>query len=173
MSRMDPPGFVLQFDSAEIPALAARFGALDAPGPMAMGAAARERGFYERREFVALCRWKTPRSGPHVAKNSATAVRAATSLALRADEAAEQAAHLLILRGVGMPTASVLLHFAFPESRAILDVRALEALGVKRSSYTPAFFAAYCEACRALAARHDVSLRTLDRALWQWSKEAG
>lgn len=78
----------------------------------------------------------------------------------------------MALSGVGLPTASVLLHFAFPEALPILDVRALESLGIRgRSSYTPAFWSAYVTACREIAARHGVSLRTLDKALWQYSKE--
>ena len=80
---------------------------------------------------------------------------------------------LLSLRGVGFPTASVLLHFADPAAYPILDVRALEALGVTRSSYTIPFWLEYLATCRALAAAHGVSLRTLDKALWQHSKEHG
>jgi hypothetical protein len=108
-----------------------------------------------------------------VASNSPAAIRAATRRAFAADDPAEQVAQLLALAGVGLPTASVLLHFAFPESLPILDVRALESLGVTgRSSYTPAFWASYVTACRGLAAAHHVSLRTLDKALWQYSKES-
>ena len=84
----------------------------------------------------------------------------------------EQVDHLLALASVGLPTASVLLHFALPEALPILDVRALESLGVTgRSSYTPAFWAGYVTACHELAAANGISLRTLDRALWQYSKE--
>src|SRR3954449_8158721 len=43
---------------------------------------------------------------------------------------------LLELGGVGVPTASTLLYFAFPDDYPILDVRALHALGHKpRSAY--------------------------------------
>ena len=79
---------------------------------------------------------------------------------------------LLELRGVGVPTASTLLYFAFPESYPILDIRALESLGVKsRSVYPVGFWLEYLTACRELADRHHVDLRTLDKALWQHSKE--
>jgi hypothetical protein len=119
-----------------------------------------------------VCRWKTPRSGPKVVSNSAAAIRTATRRAFAAADLGEQVAHLLALAGVGLPTASVLLHFAFPEAFPILDVRALESLGVRGgSSYTPAFWGAYVNACRELAAAHGVSLRGLDKALWQYSKE--
>jgi hypothetical protein len=119
-----------------------------------------------------VCRWKTPRSGPRVASNSAPAIRAATRRAFGARELSEQVGHLLALAGVGLPTASVLLHFAFPEALPILDVRALESLGVKgHPSHTPALWTDYVDTCRELAATHGVSLRTLDKALWQYSKE--
>ena len=51
-------------------------------------------------------------------------------------------------------------------------MRALHALGHKpRSTYPTSYWLAYLAACRALASQHGVSLRTLDKALWQWSKE--
>jgi hypothetical protein len=164
-------GFVLQFDRSQIPALADRFPGSDEPRIIAAGQAARARGFYTRPEFITVCRGKTARSQARVAANSSAAVRKATATAFGTKDLAEQVAALLRLNGVGMPTASVLLHFAFPDRFPILDVRALESLGVARSSYTPAFWARYVEACRALAADEGVSLRTLDKALWQYSKE--
>lgn len=79
---------------------------------------------------------------------------------------------LLTLDGVGIPTASTLLHFAFPEDYPILDRRALAALGKKgRTVYPVSFWLRYRAGCRELADRHRVSIRTLDKALWRWSKE--
>jgi hypothetical protein len=79
---------------------------------------------------------------------------------------------LLELDGVGVPTASTLLYCAFPDHYPILDVRALESLGVKpRSQYPLSFWLGYLDACRELAQQAGVSLRTLDKALWQHSKE--
>jgi hypothetical protein len=40
-----------------------------------------------------------------------------------------------------------------------------------RSVYPVSFWLRYLETCRALATEHGVSLRTLDKALWQHSKE--
>ena len=167
------PAFALQFPASEIEALAARFPPLDDTATHRLGAAARARGHYTRSEFLVVCAWKSPRSRPKVQANGARAVRAATSLAL-SPAASEQARMeaLLALDGVGVPTASTLLWVAFPAEYPILDVRALHALGHKpRSGYPVSYWLAYLEACRALAARHGVSLRTLDKALWQWSKE--
>ena len=137
-----------------------------------IGAAARARGYYRRREFLRVCAWKTPRSAPKVALNTEPAVRAATRRALAEPDETARMQALLSLSGVGVPTASTLLYFAFPALYPILDVRALESLGVKpRSQYPISFWLGYLEACRTLAAQSGVSIRTLDKALWQWSKE--
>ena len=121
-----------------------------------------------------MCAWKTPRSRPRVAANPETAVVEATGRALAAVDEATRFTALLDLEGVGAPTASTLLYFAFPDDYPILDVRALESLGVKsRSTYPVSFWLAYLETCRTLARRSGISLRTLDKALWQYSKERG
>jgi len=119
-----------------------------------------------------MCSWKTVRSRPKVASNTAAAITKGTRRAFAADDEGVRIEALLALDGVGVPTASTLLHYAFPEAYPILDVRALESLGVgPRSQYPVSFWLGYLDACRQLAARHDVSLRTLDKALWQHSKE--
>jgi hypothetical protein len=164
--------FALQFPAADIVPLAARFPAHDEGADLAAGVAARARGYYTRGEFVKVCRWKTPRSAPAVAANSSRSIRKATSTALASGDEVIRMQALLELPGVGVPTASTLLHFAFPADYPILDVRALESLGVKpRSSYPVAFWLQYLAACRQLAELHGVTIRTLDKALWQYSKE--
>jgi hypothetical protein len=164
--------FELQFPATEIGALARRFPEMDDRPRLEIGRRARSRGHYTREEFIDVCAWKTVRSRPKVAANGEAAVVDVTSRALAARDEAERMGALLELEGVGVPTASVLLYFAFPEAYPILDVRALASLGVKgRSQYPLSFWLAYLEACRELARRHGVDLRTLDKALWQHSKE--
>jgi hypothetical protein len=166
------PAFEIQFPPERVPDLAARFPAVDEGAVDTIGPAARARGYYRRGEFLLVCAWKTPRSAPKVALNTEPAVRAATRRAFAETDEAVRIQALLSLSGVGVPTASTLLYFAFPALYPILDVRALESLGVKpRSQYPISFWLGYLEACRALAAQCGVSIRTLDKALWQWSKE--
>ena len=168
------PRFELQFDPGAIPALAARFPVTDDGPAAAAGAAAHAQGFYTRAQFLVVCAWKTPRSRPRVAANGEAEVQAATRAALTATDERERMEALLALGGVGVPTASVLLYFAEPDRYPILDVRALESLGqpVNRSTYPVTYWLEYLAACRALALRHGVDLRTLDKALWQHSREA-
>jgi hypothetical protein len=166
------PSFELQFPIGEVAALAERFPVMDdAPG-LRLGEAVRARGHYTRAEFVEVCGWKTVRSRPKVAANSEPAVVDATGRALAAVDEATRISALLELEGVGVPTASTLLYFVFPDDYPILDVRALESLGVTpRSTYPVNFWLAYLTTCRTLARDAGVSIRTLDKALWQHSKE--
>jgi hypothetical protein len=166
------PTFELQFAASEIESLANRFGYADEARLVAVGVAARGRGHYTREEFIEVCGWKTPRSRPRIASNPESAVIEATGRAMAAADEAERIGALLELAGVGVPTASTLLYVAFPDDYPILDVRALESLGVKpRSQYPVSFWLQYLDACRQLAHRCAVSIRTLDKALWQYSKD--
>jgi hypothetical protein len=165
--------FQLQFPPELINELAGRFGYEDDARCLAAGAAARGRGYYTRDEFIEVCHWKTRRSGPKVAANTAEAIVSATARALETRDETIRMESLLVLHGVGVPTASTLLYFAFPNDYPILDVRALESLGVRMRTgqYSTRFWLAYLGACRELASRHGVPIRTLDKALWQYSKD--
>ena len=165
-------GFELQFPAEEIRALAERFEYEDDERVRAAGEAARRRGYYTRHEFLRICGWKTRRSKPKVASIGEQEVERATRAAFETQDEAERIEALLELKGVGVPTASVLLHFASPREYPILDVRALESLGQRgRSTYSVSYWLKYLDACRRLAGEHGVSLRVLDKALWQYSKE--
>jgi hypothetical protein len=137
--------------------------------------AVRERGYYTRGEFRQICRWKTPRSAPLVAGNSAARVKRATGIALKDDtDESERMRTLRELDGVNWATASVLLHFVYPERYPILDVRVLHALGVRgRTSYSYRFWLELVDTYREIIARSGVDGRNVDRGLWQWSAEQG
>jgi hypothetical protein len=158
---------------AEIEALAARFGyGEDDEQVAAAGRAARERGFYTKPELVLVCEWKTARSRSRVARNTETFVERITGAAFATGEEHERMAALCVLRGVDTPSASVLLYFAFPDRYPIIDWRALESLGRRDSPpYSIAYWLSYMDACRTLAAEAGVSMRVLDKALWQHSRE--
>jgi hypothetical protein len=80
---------------------------------------------------------------------------------------------LTLLNGVSWPTASVILHFCHREAYPILDFRALWSLGVEANDvrYNFDLWWGYTQACRRLAEETGLSMRELDRALWQYSKE--
>jgi hypothetical protein len=164
--------FRLQFPLAEIEPLAARFAYDTDDEVAAAGAAARQRGHYTKPELVLVCAWKTARSRSRVALNTEAFVEGITRTALATTDEAERVLALCALRGVNMPTASVLLHFAFPDRYPIIDWRALESLGQReQSAYSVDYWVAYVNACRALAREAGVTMRILDKALWQHSRE--
>ena len=136
--------FILQFDSALISELASRYSYPSEALVEAMGRDARARGFYTQHEFVDLCRWKSPRTGPLVARNSPEDGEEITRLSLATRSEAVRIQLPMILQGVSWGTASVLLHFAHQDPYPILDYRALESFGVEPpSSYTFEFWSEY------------------------------
>jgi hypothetical protein len=130
------------------------------------------RGFLTRADFLRLCRWKTPRSRPHVERNPEGFIRAVTATALSTPDERLRIEVLTLLDGVDWPTASVILHFGHRDRYPILDVRALWTLGIEKPpAYNYDFWWGFTRACRRLAEKHACTMRTLDRALWQYSKE--
>jgi len=168
-----PSRFALQFDAAQIPILALRYSYPREERVVSeIGPAVRERGYYTRAEFLEVCEWKTARSKSRAAKNTEDEVREATRLALSVTAEPLRIWIPMALSGVSWPTASVLLHFGHHDRYPILDVRALEALGVTQTVlYTVAFWSGYVAACRKIDDETGLGMRTIDRALWQWSKE--
>jgi len=134
---------------------------------------ARKRGYLTRAEFVEVCKWKTPRTQPLVRENPSDLVEAATRAALGSRHEDVKIGVLRLLRGVGWPTATVILHFCDKRPYPILDVRALWSLGYPDPpAYTLQFWLAYTEFTRELARRTGQSMRIVDRALWQYSRES-
>jgi len=125
----------------------------------------------------ALARWKSPRILPLVRRNSPLAVQKAARRAAAAADEASRLGALLALRGVGIPMASVVLHFAFPNRYPVFDVNVLAALprlGVrKRVPASPEGWVRLCVTLRRLSLRYRISLRTLDKALWKLGAEIG
>ena len=165
--------FNLQFDVRQVPEYAARYAYENDTIVRTIGRRVRKRGYYTVEEFVVVCRWKTPRSGPLVATNSAEEVESATRTTFsEASTEPERMEALRSLAGVEFPTASVLLHLAYPERYPILDKRTLHALGVRPPpTYSFRFWTEYVEEYRQLIEEARVDGRTLDRSLWQWSSE--
>ena len=137
-----------------------------------MRAAVRERGHLTRSEFLTICAWKTPRSKPRCASNTSRAIHTLTRAAFASPDDALKMDLLRLLRGVDWPTASTILHICDERPYPILDVRAVWSLGfTKPPTYTMDFWLAYVAFTRALARRSGLSIRTVDQALWQYSKE--
>ena len=139
-----------------------------------IGASARERGHLLLPELRELARWKSQRIGRRIDANRDSVVQEVTRLALGTDDPGLAIRALQLLDGVGWPMASVILHFCSRERYPVLDVRAIWTVGYdKLPSYTTTFWAAYTSYCRNLSDRTGLSMRDVDRGLWQYSDHRG
>jgi hypothetical protein len=130
------------------------------------------RGCLSKQELEKIAYWKAPRSSGHVKGNSEDYVQEITALALNARGERVRIEVLTLLDGVSWPTASVILHFCHSDPYPIIDIRALWSVKFDMPShYGFELWWCYTEFCRALAKKNGVDMRTLDRALWQYSKE--
>jgi hypothetical protein len=161
----------LRFPAEEIPHWASRFP--DSGGDRVLDsirARVEKRGCLTRAEFLTLCEWKSPRSRSHCQENSERAVRIVTRTALASPDEAVKVELLRVLRGVEWATASAILHACDARPYPILDVRALWSLG-HTGHVTLDLWLEYVACTRSLAVRLGLGMRSLDRALWQYSKE--
>lgn len=136
-------------------------------------------GDYTLANLEAIVRWKSERVVQYLIANSNEKIRRVLAIAASLDTSTEAAVKALLeLNGVDIPVASAILAAIFPERYTVLDFRTLEALGHARHDVR--FYQEYLAFCKRLAESNIVEpqkdlpaptpLRTLDRALWEWSR---
>lgn len=165
--------FTLRFKISQIHAWAECYPAeSDAHVEKVIAPSVRKRGYFKQDEFIELCHWKTPRSQQRIMSNPEGFIKDVTHTAFTTPNERLRIEVLTLLNGVSWPTASVLLHFGYDDLYPILDFRALWSLSVdaSRVRYNFDFWWKYTQFCRKLAHDASVSMRELDRALWQYSK---
>lgn len=122
-------------------------------------------------DLIKIGLWKSKRPKRHYENNDDRAVKEITRFSFSAKSEQARIGALLALHGVSYPVASVILHFAFPNKYPILDFRVLWSLGEQPSSYTFEFWQKYCARIREISQELKLPIRTIDKALWQYSKE--
>jgi len=166
--------FSLRFDKREIEHWASQYSySKEALVVDTIAPRIRATGCLTKSDFLSLCDWKTSRSKRRCEENSEEFIRSVTQIALSTPNEQLRIEVLTLLHGVGWPTASVILHFGHSDPYPILDVRALWSLSVDASTvtYDFKFWQAYTVQCREIAHGCHVSMRVLDRALWQYSNK--
>ena len=163
----------LRFDPERILGLAARYQYEDDLPILEIGRRARAAGHFDFGDFLTVCAWKTSRSKSRCRRNTPEEVAEVTRIALSTGIEHRRIGVLRCLHGVEWPTASVLLHIAHRDPYPILDKRALWSLGFEKAPtcYSFKFWWQYVQTCRDIAQQQAVDMRTLDRALWQYSKD--
>ena len=129
-------------------------------------------GYLSYNELYDLVYWKLKRSR-WINKNSESFVRKVTGEAFCLDDDWEKLNKLTDLYGVGQSVASAILHLCDEKKYPILDQHALRSIEIKEEYvHGPKypFWQEYVDLCRAKAKRYNVSMRTLDQALWKYSE---
>lgn len=96
----------------------------------------RKAGVFDRRDFLAMCRWKSPRALLHYRRHSAATVRRVSRAVLATRDEARRMMLLTALKGVSVPTASAILTLLEPRRYGVLDIRVwqlLHTIGAVRS----------------------------------------
>jgi len=133
---------------------------------------AKTQGYLTVAQLHELARWKSKRRAELAKQNAKEFVREITSFAFSATCEQSRIGSLVLLCGVQFPTASVILHFCVDDTYPILDFRAIWSLGLEKPpTYSPEYWIEYTNICRSLATKHGLTVRELDMALWQFSKE--
>ena len=130
-----------------------------------------EQGCLDKELLRRVARWKSPRPARHVEKNEDSYVKEITRWSFSATNERARIRVLMLLDGISWPTASAILHLFHKDPYPILDFRALWSVGLESYRYSSAFWQDYVHFCRDVASRNQVDMRTLDKALWQYSKE--
>ncbi len=130
----------------------------------------------------AIVRWKSERMVHYLIGNSNENIKSALAIAANSEASTEEAVNALIgLRGIDIAIASAVLAAIYPDRYAVLDYRALEALGHAR--HDVGFYAEYNAFLRRLVECGIVkpqeglpaptALHAMERAVWQWSRNRG
>lgn len=128
--------------------------------------------YLDRERFIKIGLWKSKRPKKKYESNDDLMVKEITRFSLMTKSEEARIRSLLVLNGVSYPVASVILHFAFPDKYTILDFRAIWSLGWDQPKYyTFNFWKKYCDEIKEISKMMGENIRTIDKALWEYSKE--
>jgi hypothetical protein len=130
----------------------------------------------DKRHFLRLARWKSPRQARAYERNDPQLVRETTYHASRIANERLKVYILTALDGVSVTVAATILHFFNPRLFPIFDIRArttLKKAGWWKRRVDDASLDAwedYVAVMRRLSRRFRVSLRQLDKALYAYDR---
>lgn len=167
----------LLFDSKEISALAGRYDQgnryEDTPLEKLRETIGHQQ-YLTKDQLILIADWKSPRIRHHINKNEDSLVVDVTKVSFSTENEAFKIEVLTLLKGVGWPVASVILHFFSQNPYPIIDFRALYSINcqhIKPEDYNFKFWEEYVRYFRKLLNQTGTDKRILDRALWQYSYE--
>ena len=133
-----------------------------------------DNGYLTKTELMEMAHWKDQQFARSNIKkgNLPERIEAVTRDAFRPSDDWEKLEKLTDIVGVGESIASAILHLYDQERYPILDRHALWSLTIdhRKVEYDEKFWKKYLKFCQAKADCHGVCMRTLDRALYKFSK---
>lgn len=130
--------------------------------------------YLDRDHLIKLGRWKSPRALKQYKSelNTEERLKEITAFALSSKDEYIRIMCPQLIKGISWGVASVILHFAYPDDYMIIDFRAVWSLGLEEpKQYTFEYWIDYTNQVRKIAKECNITLRQLDKALWQYSKE--
>ena len=123
--------------------------------------------------LIKITDWKSARVRSYVQKNKEDYVKAVTKASFQTKNEKLKLETLTLLNGVSFRMASAILMFWFPNKYTVMDWRAwssLKELGFLEGELEDTFecYKAYNDVCIKISKENSVTLRELDKALWQW-----
>ena len=98
-----------------------------------IGPKAKKRGYLTKKEFLAICLWKTSRPKKRYLENKELQIIKITTSAFSENNEESKIKKLCELRGVAIPVASAILTVVDPKVYGIIDIRCMQELGMKHS----------------------------------------
>ncbi len=138
----------------------------------------RARGEFSRAEFLAMCRWKSPRAARHYRRHRAASI-GRVSRALLSTQSERRRMELLTgLAGVSVPIGSAILTLIDPRRYGVLDIRVwqlLFAVGAVEGKpggrgFRVADWLAYLATLRGQARRRGVGARAIELTLFEYHR---
>jgi hypothetical protein len=131
-------------------------------------------GRFTRAEFLAMCRWKSPRSRRHYERNTAAAIRRVATAVLATADERRRMELLIALPGVSVATASAILTLIDPQRYGVLDIRCWQLLfhiravagNARGRAFTVSQWERYLTRLRAHARALGVSARVVEHTLF-------
>src|SRR4030042_1183663 len=131
--------------------------------------------YLTKEELVKIGDWKSKRPKRHYRskENDELTVKEITRFSFNTKSEKARIESLLALKGVSWPVASTILHFAFPNKYPVMDFRVLWSLWDMKPPirYDFKLWERYCNKIRGTAKKYRLSVRTVEKSLWKYSKE--
>ena len=134
--------------------------------------------YLDREHFLLLGEWKSARQRQNYRRNDEAKIIGATRAAFMEPELEGKLERLKNLHGVGPAVAATILHFLHPDEIAIFDYHVRNVLYLAGEwnravgDDTIKAWLEYNAIMVGMATRMDVSIRTLDKAMWAYDKWA-